>query len=336
MMKTSTLLVLILATTTATYGCSKRNKDGATVSVDGSSTVLPLSQAVAAEFQRSGEGKVAIIASGTSGGFRRFCRGALDVTGASRPINAAEAEQCRKAGVEYVELPVAFDGLAVVVNPKNDFVDHLNVDELKRMWEPAADGRIKSWSQIREGWPDTKLQLLGAGTDSGTYDYFTAAVVGRERSSRRDFIASEDDNVLVKGVATDVEALGFFGYAYYAKNKDKLKVVPIDDNRSENGAGPIVPTPESVANGTYQPLSRPIFIYVSKKAIARPEVATFVEFYLLHARTLSAEVGSIPLPARAYELVEKRFKARTAGSVFGSQGSKVGITIEALLASEGG
>ena len=335
MVRTSTLLVLALATTTASYGCSKRNKDGASVRVDGSSTVFPLSQAAAEEFQKAGSGKVAVASSGTGGGFRKFCRGDLDVTGASRPVKPSEVEECKKAGIEYIELPVAYDGLAVVVHPKNTFVDHLTVEELKRMWEPAADARIRTWSQIRAGWPESKLQLFGAGADSGTYDYFTAAIVGREHSSRRDFTSSEDDNILVKGVAMDSDALAFFGYAYYVGNKDKLKLVPIDDNKADNGAGPIAPSPETVANGTYQPLSRPIFIYVSKKAATRPEVEKFVDFYVRHARNLSADVGYIPLPEKAYELVEKRFQARTGGSIFDGKGSAVGVTIEQLLASEG-
>jgi phosphate transport system substrate-binding protein len=336
MMKASRTLAATIVAMTAAHGCSTRTKEGGGVTIDGSSTVLPLSEAVAAELQKASHGLATVTASGTSGGFRKFCRGTVDVSGASRPINAAEAEECAKAGIEYVELPVAYDGIAVVVNPKNGFVDRLSVDELKTMWEPAADGRVATWSQIRAGWPDTKLHLLGAGTDSGTYDYFTAATVGRERSSRRDFTASEDDNALVDGVAADSDALGFFGYAYYARNQDKLKIVPIDDGKAENGAGAIAPTPETIGNGTYQPLSRPIFIYVSKKALERAEVAAFADLYVQHASKLSAEVGYIPLPERAYDLVEKRLDTRTTGSVFGSKGSKVGVTIEALLASEGG
>jgi phosphate transport system substrate-binding protein len=351
MIKTVRNVLVGVALAGALAGCSKRKEaategasggaagasgGGGSVKVDGSSTVFPVSQAVSEEFQKSSGGQVTVASSGTGGGFKKLCRGEIDIAGASRPIKPSEVEECQKAGIDWIELPIAYDGLAVVVNPKNTFVDKLTVAELKKMWEPDAAQKITSWSQIREGWPDKKLRLFGAGVDSGTYDYFTLAAVGKERSSRGDFTSSEDDNVLVQGVAMDEDALAFFGFAYYSHNKDKLKIVPIDDEKADNGAGPIEPTLETVANGTYQPLSRPIFIYVSKKALEREIVSKYVTYYLSSARKLSAEEGYIPLPEKAYELVEKRFAARTSGSVFGGEGSKVGVTIEQLLASEGG
>jgi phosphate transport system substrate-binding protein len=307
-------------------------KTGGIVKVDGSSTVFPISEAVAEEFRSKGDATVA--ASGTGGGFKKFCRGELDVTGASRPIKQGEADECKAAGIEFIELPVAYDGLAVVVNTRNDWVDHLTVAELKKMWEPEAQDKVTNWSQIRDGFPDKKLVLFGAGTDSGTYDYFTQATVGKEHSSRGDYTSSEDDNTLVQGVSGDGNALGFFGFAYYTENKDKLKLIPIDDGKDDNGKGPISPSLETVADGTYQPLSRPLFIYVSVKSLDKGSVASFVAFYIEQAKTLSAEVGYIPLPDKAYELVQKRFDAKKTGSVF-SGGSQIGMTIEKLLESEG-
>jgi len=305
---------------------------GGVVKVDGSSTVLLISEAVAEEFDNAGMGQATVAESGTGGGLQKFCRGEIDVANASRPIKSTEAEACKAAGIEFIELPIAYDGLAVVVNPGLDFVEHLTVDELKKMWEP--DSKINNWKQVREGFPDKELHLYGAGTDSGTYDYFTQAIVGKEHSSRGNYTASEDDNVLVEGVAGDAGALGFFGYAYYIANKDALKVVPIDDGKDDTGKGPILPTIETVSNGTYQPLSRPLFIYVSVKSLERGSVKSFVDFYLEQAAALSEEVKYIPLPAAAYDLVKKRFEARTVGSAFAG-GSQVGVTIEKLLASEG-
>ena len=304
----------------------------AIIRIDGSSTVYPITEAVAEEYRGKGA-RVTIGVSGTGGGFKKFCAGETDISDASRPIKQVEQDKCKAAGIDFVELPVAYDGIAVVVNPQNDWVDHFTVEELKKLWEPAAQGKVTRWSQIREGWPDEEIHLFGPGVDSGTYDYFTKAIVGEEHASRGDYTSSEDDNVLVQGVSTDKYALGYFGYAYYAENKGKLRVVPIDDGDEANGQGPVTPSPETVANGTYQPLSRPIFVYVSSKALQRPGVAKFVEFYLQQAPKLVAEVGYIPLPAKAYELALARLRARTYGSVF-SGGSKVGVTVEQLLASE--
>jgi phosphate transport system substrate-binding protein len=314
---------------------AKTGGGGGLVSVDGSSTVYLIAQAVAEDFQKAGKGDVTVASSGTGGGFKKFCRGEVDVADASRPIKQEEVDACKAAGIDFIELPVAYDGIAVVVNPKADFVDHLTVAELKKMWEPEAADKIKSWSQIRDGWPDKKLSLFGPGTDSGTYDYFTEAVNGKQHSSRGDYTSSEDDNVLVTGVAGDEGGLGFFGYAYYTENQDKLKLVPIDDEKDEDGKGAIAPDPTTVADGTYQPLSRPLFIYVSVKSLGKQTVHDFVAYFLDSAKALSAEVGYIALPDTAYDLVTKRFEAGTVGSVFAGAGSQVGVTVEKLLASEG-
>jgi phosphate transport system substrate-binding protein len=330
----SQAFVAIVAATMvfASAGCGTSTESGGIIAIDGSSTVFPITEAVAEEFQKTADARVTIGVSGTGGGFKKFCQGETAISGASRPIKPSEVELCESHGIEYIELPIAYDGLAVVVNPENNWADHITVAELKTLWEPAAQGKVTRWSQVRPGWPDEEIHLFGAGVDSGTFDYFTLAIVGEEHASRGDFTSSEDDNVLVQGLATDPRALGFFGYAYYAENHERLKLVPIDNGNEEDGAGAIAPSPETVANGTYQPLSRPIFIYVSKAAADRPEVQNFVHYYLEHAATLVAEVGYISLPASAYGLVEKRFDARKLGSLFAGHGSKVGVTVEDLLA----
>jgi phosphate transport system substrate-binding protein len=322
-------------------GCSDRKKGAqgkeggggghsGVLKLDGSSTVFPINQAVAEEYGAKHGGNVTIGVSGTGGGFKKFCRGEISITGASRPIKESERSQCKSAGIEYIELPVAYDGLAVVVHPENDWVDHITVEELKRMFEPEATGKVMKWNQVREGWPDKDLHLFAPGVDSGTYDYFTAAIVGKEHSSRSDLNTNEDDNALVQGVSTDKYALGFFGYAYFDENRNRLKVVPIDDGDPTNGEGPIEPTIETVKNGTYYPLSRPIFIYVN--AARKDAVASFIDFYLTEGAALVKEVGYIPLPQEAYDLVHERFKATTTGSLF-EGGSQVGVTVEELLKS---
>jgi phosphate transport system substrate-binding protein len=304
------------------------------ISIDGSSTVYPITEAVAEEFQKGNPNKVTIGISGTGGGFKKFCAAEIAIAGASRPIKATEAEACAKANIEYVELPVAYDGLAVVVNPKNTWAKSMTVAELKKIWEPGAQQKIMTWSQVRIGWPNKPLHLFGPGVDSGTYDYFTKAVVGEEHKSRGDYTSSEDDNVLVQGVSHDEGGLGFFGLAYFEENADKLKLVPVDDEVADNGKGPIAPSAETVGNGSYQPLSRPIFIYVAKPAMSRSEVGAFVDFYLTKAEALVKEARYIPLPPKAYELAHKRFTAGKVGSLFSGQGSQVGVTVEALLARE--
>ncbi|WDT74005.1 MAG: PstS family phosphate ABC transporter substrate-binding protein [Candidatus Manganitrophus sp.] len=305
------------------------------IKIDGSSTVFPITEAVAEEFQAANRGeRVTVGISGTGGGFKKFCGGETDISNASRPIKESEIKQCDANKIDYVELPVAYDGIAIMVNPKNTWVDHLTVKELKKIWEPEAQGKIKKWNQIRPNWPDKEIHLFGAGADSGTYDYFTEAIVGKEHSSRGDFTASEDDNVLVQGISSDQYALGFFGVAYYRENKDRLKLVPIDDENDANGKGPVLPEYDNVVQGTYQPLARPIFIYVSIKSANRPEVQRFVDFYLKNGTALTKEVGYIALPDRAYELGAGRFQKRVAGSVFEGK-SQVGVSIEALLQKEG-
>ena len=305
------------------------------IKVDGSSTVYPITEAVAEEYQKKSPGiRVTVGISGTGGGFKKFCGGETDISDASRPIKPSEVDLCKENRIKYIELPVAYDGLAVMINPKNDWATRMTVKELKKLWEPAAQGKIKRWNQIRSEWPDKEIHLFGAGVDSGTYDYFTEAIVGKEHSSRGDFTASEDDNVLVQGIANDPLALGFFGMAYFEHNKDKLKLVAVDDEKAENGNGPVLATYENVVNGTYQPLARPIFIYASKKAAERPEIREFVKFYLNAGRPLVKEVGYVALPDKVYDLVLQRFDKQVLGSVFGGKGSKVGVTLESLLTAE--
>lgn len=299
------------------------------VEIDGSSTVFPITEAVAEEFQKRYPGvKVTVGISGTGGGFKRFTVGETDISNASRPITQKEIEAAQQNNIQWIELPIAFDGLSVVVNKQNTWVECITVAELKKMWEPAAQGVITRWNQVNPAWPDAPLRLYGAGTDSGTFDYFTEAIVGKARSSRGDYTASEDDNVLVQGIAGDRNALGYFGLAYYEENQEKLKVLAVD-----GGTGCVYPNTETVMSGQYQPLSRPLFIYVSLRSAQRPEVDAFVRFYLQEAPKLAKEVGYIPLPPKAYELALQRFTQRKTGSLFAG-GPQVGVRIEDILARE--
>ncbi len=302
----------------------------ASIKIDGSSTVFPISEALAEEFQISKRGKVHVTVgiAGSGGGFKKFCRGETDISNASRPILAEEMEACRKAGISYMELPIAFDALTVVINPANTWVKSMTVAELKKIWEPGAQGRIMNWNQVRSGFPSEKLSLFGPGTDSGTFDYFTEAVNGKAKASRADYTASEDDNTLVQGVENSKGGLGYFGFAYYAAHKDKLTAVPID-----GGKGPVMPSAENVVNGTYQPLSRPLFMYVKVSAASRPEVQEFIKFCLTNGPQFVSEVGYVPLPAAAYATVLQHFNERKAGTVFGGV-PKVGLTINQLLTME--
>ncbi len=300
-----------------------------TVKVDGSSTVFPVTEAVAEEFQKANRGqKVTVGISGTGGGFKKFCRGETDVQNASRPITANEMKECKAAGVQYIELPVAFDALTVVVN-KNNPLKEIAIDDLKKMWEPAAQGKVTRWNQVNPAFPDAPLVLFGAGADSGTFDYVTEAVTGKSKSSRGDFTASEDDNVIVQGVSRDKNSLGFFGFAYYEENKDKIRGLPI----SWKGGKPVEPSAATVLDGTYQPLSRPIFIYVNAKSLARPEVRSFVEFFMKNAPKLVAEVKYVPLPAKAYEYNLAALQKGRVGTKMGGE-NKVGLTIEQLMSLE--
>ncbi len=308
---------------------------GGYVALDGSSTVFPISEAVAEEFREfHPRVRVTVGVSGTGGGFKKFTRREIDIGNASRPIKPSELAAAQQSGVEFLELPIAYDGIAVVVNRGNEWAREMTVSELNRLWQPEAQGKVTRWNQIRVGWPDRPIKLFGAGVDSGTYDYFTQAVSGQEGASRGDFTASEDDNVLVQGVASDVEAMGFFGFAYYEENRHRLRALAIDDENPDNGAGPIAPTTETVGNGTYQPLSRPVFIYVRKDALDKPQVEGFVRFYLENAAQLSREVGYIALPETTYRVLLDRLDRRVAGSVFGGEGSQVGVTVDDLLRRE--
>ena len=289
----------------------------AVVKVDGSSTVFPITEAVAEEFQKtSGGTKVMVGISGTGGGFKRFCRGETDVSDASRPIKQKEIDACREGGVEFIEIPVAYDGLAVMVNKANNWVESLTPAELKKIWDADSQGVITRWNQVRSGFPDEEIQLFGPGTDSGTFDYFTEAINGKSGKSRGDFTASEDDNVLVEGVNSAKGALGYFGLAYYEQNQDKLKLVAIDDENAVNGAGAILPSKETVMDSSYQPLSRPLFIYVNAEALDKDYIRKFIEYYLENAATLSEEVGYIALPTEVYDLVKDRVHRKEKGSLF--------------------
>jgi len=289
------------------------------VMVDGSSTVYPVSEAVAEEYRVVQPNvKVLIGLSGTGGGFKKFSRGDTDINDASRPIKDSEAESCKSNGIEFIELKIAYDGLSVIANPENDWLNEITLTELKKIWEPDAQGVIIKWNQIRPEWPDEEIHLFGPGTESGTYDYFTEAVVGEAQSSRGDFTASEDDNVLVQGVSTDKYSLGFFGFAYYEENKEKLKLIAVDDENDENGVGGVLPSLESVMDKSYSPLSRPLFIYANSEAVKRSEVADFVNFYLDNAAELSEEVGYIPMTTEEYAEVKEKFTAFVASHATGA------------------
>lgn len=288
------------------------------VRVDGSSTVFPITEAVGEEFQLlHRKVRVTVGISGTGGGFKKFTVGETDINDASRPIKGKEIKKAGEQGIGYIELPVAFDGLSVMVNPKNTWVDHLSIEELNKIWQPGST--VKTWADVREGWPSRPITLYGPDTDSGTFDYFTETVNGKSGASRADYTASADDNVLVTGIAGDENALGYFGFAYYEENRDKLKLVPVD-----GGQGPVAPSQTTINNGSYAPLSRPLFIYVSTSSADRPEIQAFVKFYLENAAQLANEVGYVALPAQAYTLGMARYAARQSGSVFGGELAKSG------------
>ena len=321
-------------------GCGKR--DGTTggaggeevIKIDGSSTVFPVTEAVAEEFQIEKQGKVRVTVgiSGTGGGFKKFARGEIDISDASRPISKEEMEAAKQNGIEYIELPICFDALTVVVNPQNTWATSMTIEELKKIWEPAAQGKITHWNQIRPDWPREEIVLFGAGSDSGTFDYFTEAIVGKAKSSRGDYTASEDDNVLVQGIEGNKYALGYLPYAYYAPHSDKLKALGIQWEKNVVKE-PVLPSPETVLNGSYNPLSRPLFIYVNRKSLDKPLVNEFVEFYLKNVGVLAKEVKYLPLPDNAYQMVTTRLKERKAGTGFGGV-SEVGLHVEEILKRE--
>ena len=296
------------------------------IKIDGSSTVYPITEAMAEEFQKSTKIKVTVGESGTGGGFKKFCRGETDIADASRPILQKEMDACKEAGIQYIELPVAYDGLTVVVNSKNDWVKSLSVDELKKIWNSGSS--VKNWKDVNPAYPDKKMGLYGPGTASGTFDYFTEAINGKKGAHRTDYTPSEDDNVLVQGVAGNPGGIAYFGYAYYEENKDKLRAIPISPKA---GAPAVLPSPESVKDGSYQPLSRPLFIYVNATAAAfKPEVKAFVNFYLENAPTLVKEVKYVPLPADDYVAVKEHFKKMKPGTGFNGT-PEVGVKIKDLL-----
>ena len=302
------------------------------ISIDGSSTVFPITEAMAEEFGIATEGNVRITVgvSGTGGGFSKFCAGETVISDASRPIKQSEVDLCAEGGIEFVEIPVAIDGLSVMVNPSNDFVECMTVDELHTIWAPEAEEVITRWNQVRPEWPDEKIGLYAPGVDSGTFDYFTETVNGESQASRADFLPSEDDNVLVTGISGDRGSLGYFGYAYYAENADRLKLLSID-----GGDGCITPTEETINNGTYAPLSRPLFIYVAADALNQPQVKAFVEYYLDEAnRGLVSETGYIPLPSTVYDLALAKFQNGKTGAAFGGDARLSGTVEEVLTASQ--
>ena len=299
-----------------------------TIKVDGSSTVYPITLAIAKEFEKTpkNNGSIEVKFSGTSGGFKKFCSGQIDINNASRPINQTEMALCKKNGVFYTELPIAFDALTIAINPQNDWAKDVTVAELKKMWEPAAEGKITRWNQIRANWPDRPLNLYGAGGESGTFDYFTEAIVGTAKASRKDYTASEDDEVLVAGINKDQNALGYFGYAYYEENKTKLKVLAVN-----NGKGAIIPSRETVEKAKYQPLSRPLFIYVNLSSRKNKAVAyNFAEFYIKNAAKTASSVGYVPLPEDIYKLDSIHLYKGKTGTAFAGK-AQLDLTIGELL-----
>ncbi len=303
----------------------------APITIDGSSTVYPISEEAARKYEFSNQNlpKIDVKFSGTGGGFKKFCAGQTDISNASRPIKKDEIAACKANGVEFIEIPVAYDALTIVVHPSNTWVDKITIGELKKMWEPAADGKVINWSDVRAGWPNRPIKLFGPGKDSGTFDYFTEAVVGDSGASRTDYSASEDDTVLARGVKREPDALAYFGYAYYEENEKSLKAVPVD-----SGKGAVIPSNTTVIDATYSPLSRPLFIYVSKKSLAdKPNLKPFVEFYILNAEILAKVVGYTPLPDEAYVTVLTNFQQGKVGTVFDGE-AKPGVTIEELMKKE--
>lgn len=330
MFKQSTVVSFMAAAGIALFGAQAAQAQ--VVKIDGSSTVYPITEAVAEDFQKAKKNaiKVTVGISGTGGGFKKFCRDETDISNASRPITEKEMADCKAAGVQYVEMPVAFDALTVVVNPKNAFLKQATVEEMKTLWEPAAQGKVMKWNQVNPAWPDAPVKLFGAGADSGTFEYFTEAMVGKAKASRGDYTASEDDNVLVQGVSRDLNAIGYFGYAYYAENTGKLKALPIVNPKTGKA---VEPSAANVENGTYAPLSRPIFIYVKAKSLDKPEVQEFVEFYMKNAAKLTKEVKYVPLPAKAYTGNLEHIAKKKYGTVFGGK-NEIGITIDELMKRE--
>lgn len=322
--KKAAVLAACAALATLVAAPAVYSQSGGVVKVDGSSTVFPLTEAAAEGYTKStgGKSRVTVGVSGTGGGFKKFCRGETDISNASRPILQKEIDECKKAGIKYIEIPVAFDGLTLVINKKNTWATDLTVAELKKMWEPSAQGKITNWNQIRSSFPNAPLKLFGAGTASGTFDYFTEAIVGKAKSSRGDYTASEDDNVTVNGVSRDINAFGYFGVSYYEEHKDKLNAMKV------NG---VFPTLNNIKTGKYSPLSRPIFIYVNANSATKPDVKSFVEYYLKNATALNNKVKNVALPTDIYKVGLVRLNSRITGSVFGGK-EKIGVKGSQLIA----
>ncbi len=308
----SALLTILVAgcsssttpTASSSAGSDSNSVLSGTIRIHGSSTVFPVSQAVAEEFSEvAPKVKVSVGSAGTSGGMKKFVAGEIDICDASRKMKETELEKCVSAGIEFIELTVAIDGLSVVVNPENDWVDCLTVDQLKTIWRPESDTIVMKWSDVNPEWPKEPLKLYGPGTDSGTFDYFTKVINGEERASRADYTASENDNQLVRGIASDKGGLGYFGYAYYAENKNQLKLLAVD-----NGEGCVAPDETTVRDGSYKPLSRPLFIYVRKSSLKRPEMTAFVNFYLENAGRLVGDVGYVPVSDKVAKQNEELLK----------------------------
>jgi phosphate transport system substrate-binding protein len=322
------------AKATSSAEAVKGGKEGSStaageIKIDGSSTVFPISEAIAEGFGKANAGKkVSVASSGTGGGFKKFCRGETDISDASRPILQKEIDACKEKGIEYLEIPIAYDALTIVINPANTWATNLKVAELKKMWDKDAMGKVMKWKDVNPAFPDAKMALYGAGSASGTFDYFTEAINGKAKEGRGDYTASEDDNVIVKGVISDKNALGYFGYSYYEANKTKLKAVGID-----SGKGPVLPSIETVKNGTYSPLSRPLFIYVSSKSLDKPGMKEFVDYYLAQIPKVSADTKYIPLPSDAYAKITEKVKAKKLGTVFGGK-EAIGLKIDEILAKE--
>ncbi|MFB8791688.1 MAG: PstS family phosphate ABC transporter substrate-binding protein [Potamolinea sp.] len=324
--------VALIASTAAFLGsCAQPPSPEGQIKIDGSSTVYPITKAITEKFQteKGNIVQVDVKFSGTGGGFKKFCAGETDINNASRPILKEEMEACNQGKVRFIELPIAFDALTIVVHPQNNWAKDITVEELKKLWEPVAEGKITRWNQIRPNWPNQPIKLYGAGRDSGTFDYFTEATVGKSRASRNDYTASEDDNVLVEGVSKDPKALGYFGFSYYENNQNKLKALAVN-----NGKTPVLPSRKTVENAQYQPLSRPLFIYVnSKSAQNKPELKNFVDFYIKNAPKLVNTVNYIPLPSEGYYLTNVHFKGGKIGTVFNGK-AEFNLTIGDLLRKE--
>ena len=336
MTKLAQSVLVFLGILTITSACGTPNNSSVDSSqkaiiVDGSSTVYPITNEIAQEYQliSANQPEIRINVSGTGGGLRRFCAGETDISNASRPINTEEMATCEENGVEYIELPVAYDALTVVVHPDNDWVSAMTTEDLAKIWEPSAETTLMQWNQVNPEWPRRPLNLYGPGTDSGTFDYFTEAIVGEAEASRQDYIDSEDDTLIVRGVSEDIYSLGYFGYSYYEENQKELKALAID-----NGSGPVMPSRETVRSGEYQPLSRPLLIYVQAEALeTKPELRAFLEYYLTQGRPSVNIVGSIPLPDQLYNLALKRMKNKQTGTVFDGK-TPINLKIEDLLEKE--